>query len=113
MTFVSRTNSLESGVPRGPNPGLLTDRPSTRYPFSGDVVPAIDVPYVSPCAPGATSATDSNDRFADPLLVGGAPGMRWVKFFSIVVTTMLEPTSTVGALASTRTSSAVTGIGMR
>jgi hypothetical protein len=101
-TFVSLMNSVESGVPMSPNPGLFTESPSTMYEFSGEVDPAIDVPNVSVCAPGVTSATASNDRFADPLPPGAATGTRLVKSLVIVVPVELEPTSTTGARAHDR-----------
>ena len=50
MTFTSLMNSIESGVPTMPKAGLFTDMPSSTYWFSGDVVPLIDVPYVSALA---------------------------------------------------------------
>jgi hypothetical protein len=44
MTFTSLKNSAESGVPRMPNAGSLTDTPSMRKAFSGEVVPWREMP---------------------------------------------------------------------
>ncbi len=66
MTFISLTNSCERGVPRMPYAGSLTETPSMRKAFSGEVVPAMETPKVSVWAPGATVASDSNEREAPP-----------------------------------------------
>src|SRR6185503_364891 len=106
MTFTSLTNSIESGVPTIPKAGLFTDMPSSTYWFSGEVVPLIDVPYVSLRAPGAASATDSKDRLAAPLPPGRDIGILRVNSDEMLVLVVLDPTSTVGARAVTVTTSA-------
>jgi hypothetical protein len=113
MTLNSLTNSIDSGVPIVPYPGLPTFRPSIKYEFSGEEAPANETPKSSPCAPGTTSATDSIDLLAPPFPVGGATGMRDVKSLVMVVAMALDPTSTVGARAVTTTSSALRLSGKR
>src|SRR5262245_13414213 len=111
MTFTSLTNSTESGVPTIPKAGLFTERPSTTYWFSGEVVPLIETPYVSAAAPGATSASDSKERVAAPLPLGELSGMWLTKSAPTLTPTVLDPTSTVGALPTTTTSSALSASG--
>src|SRR5580704_2606747 len=107
MTPISLMNSDESGVPLMPNATSLTETPSMMNAFSGDVVPAMETPYASPFAPGATSASDSNDLDAESLPPGVLSAMRLTKSWFSVTPVLLDPTSTVGALPTTTTSSAL------
>jgi hypothetical protein len=69
------------------------------------------VPYVSERAPGAVSATDSNDRFAAPFPPGRETGTRLVKSDEMLVLAVLDPTSTVGGRATTVTVSPLSASG--
>ncbi|CAM3847627.1 hypothetical protein COSO111634_27010 [Corallococcus soli] len=44
MMLTSLTNSTDRGVPRVPTPGSFTDRPSTTYWLSGELLPLMLTP---------------------------------------------------------------------
>ena len=62
---------------------------------------------MSAFAPGATSASDSNDLAAESFPPGVLSAMRLTKSWFSVTPVLLDPTSTVGALPTTTTSSAL------
>src|SRR4051812_22980767 len=97
-------NSRLSGVPRMPYAGSLTETPSMTNWFSGDVVPLTPTPYVSAFAPGTVSATDSNERAAEPFALGGTTGTCEVKSLPTWWVVELDPTSTEGGSSTTTTS---------
>src|SRR5689334_2088283 len=107
MTLTSPRNSYDIGTDKVPCVGLLAETPSMRYEFSGELAPLIDVPNRSALAPGATAATDSNDLEPAPFPVGGEIGTRLNVSFVILMPTLVDPTSTVGACACTTTSSLI------
>jgi hypothetical protein len=63
------------------------------------------VPRLSALAPGASSATDSKEREAEPFPPGADTGTRRMTSEDSVVPVVLEPTSTLGRWTM-RTSSA-------
>jgi hypothetical protein len=79
---------------------LFTATPSIWNAFSGEVVPLIETPNASICAPGATAARFSNDLSA---VVWS--GTRLVNAVLRLTPVLLDPMSTVGAFATTSTSS--------
>ena len=64
------------------------------------------MPYRSLLAPGATSATDSKVRAAEPFAPGADSGTRFSMSALMVVLVLLEPTSTVGRTVRTTSSAA-------
>src|SRR5215211_3573719 len=97
MTLTSFTNSTVRAVPRIPYAVSFTERPSITYWFSGDVVPFTETPYVSECAPGATSASDSKERVAEFFPPGRTTAMLLMKSAPTFTPVEDDPTSIVGA----------------